>query len=68
MAEKIKKLETGELEITNTPDAIVSTMTREEIVDRQRDAVVAVNRAEADLSEAEAEAVKWDNYLKEINK
>ncbi|MHC4891739.1 MAG: hypothetical protein ACYTEO_20000 [Planctomycetota bacterium] len=67
MAEKIKIVD-GDLEITKTGDSVVTTLTRAEVVGKKAEAQTKVDHLNIDLAEAQAEVVKWDDYLTEIDK
>lgn len=67
MAEKIEVID-GELKITKTPDEVISTMTRKEVEDKKAESQTKVDHLNIDLTEAQAEVNKWDDYLKEIDK
>lgn len=58
----------GELKITDTPDSIISTMTRKEVEGKKAEAQTVVDHKTIDLAEAVTERDKWDDYLKEIDK
>jgi hypothetical protein len=67
MSKKIEVVD-GELKVTETPDSTITTMTREEVVGRKAEAQTKVDHLEIDLTTAQAEVTKWDDYLKEIDK
>ena len=58
----------GELKITDTPDEVISTMTRKEVEGKKAEAQTKVDHLNIDLAEAVTERDKWDDYLKEIDK
>jgi hypothetical protein len=67
MAEKIEIID-GKLKVTVTPDETISTMERDEVVRKIAEAQTKVDHLQLDLTAAQAEVTKWDNYLKEIDK
>ena len=67
MAEKIEIID-GELKLTKTPDSIITTMTREEVVGKKAEAQTEVDHAKLDLTTKEAKVTKYDDYLKEMDK
>lgn len=67
MAERIEVVN-GELKVTKSEDVIVSTMTKREVEGKKAEAQTKVDHLQLDLTEAQAEVTKWDDYLKVIDK
>jgi hypothetical protein len=67
MAESIKIIN-GELEITKSQDIIISTMTKNEILDKRAELQTKVDHLKIDLTTTQAEILKWDTFLNELNK
>jgi len=68
MAEKTKINVNGDLEITKSEDVVVSTLSREDVVGKKAEAQTKVDHMTIDLTKAQTEVDKWDDYLKEIDK
>ena len=58
----------GELKITDTPDSVISTMTRKEVEGKKAEVQTAIDHLELDLAAKQTEWQEWDDYLKEIDK
>ena len=58
MAETVKVV-SGELEITNTPANVISTLTKEEVTEEVDRAQTKVHHLYLDVSAAEVELNKW---------
>lgn len=65
MAEKIEIID-GELKLTKTDDEIITTMTKEEVVDKIAETQTKVDHLNIDLIEAKTEKAKWDVRLAAI--
>lgn len=65
---KTSKIVNGELEITETGDSTISTMTRKEVEGKKAETQTKVDHLKLDLADAELVVVEWDDYLKEIDK
>jgi len=67
MSEKIDVVD-GKLKITKESDVVVSTMEREEVVGRIAEEQTKADHLQLDLTAAQEEVAKWDDYLKEMDK
>lgn len=65
---KTSKIVDGQVEITDTGDVKITTMTREEVVGKRAEAQTKVDHLKLDLADAELVVSEWDDYLKEIDK
>lgn len=65
---KTSKVVDGKLELTDTGDTKITTMTRKEVVGKKAEAQTKVDHLKLDLADAELEVTEWDDYLKEIDK
>ena len=67
MAETYKKLSDGILEITDTPSKKISTMSKQEIEGKVAEAQTKVDHLNLDLTTAQVEVDKYNNYLEKID-
>ena len=58
----------GKLELTETRDVVIITMTKEEVVGKVAEAQTIVDHLEIDLGDAQKEVTKWVNHLNEFDK
>lgn len=65
---KTSKIVDGKLELTDSGDVKVTTMTREEVVGKKAEAQTEVDHAQIDLATKQAKVIEWDDYLKEMDK
>ena len=65
---KTSKIVDGELELTDTGDINITTMTREEVVGKKDEVQTAIDHLKLDLAAKQVEWQEWDDYLKEIDK
>lgn len=66
MAENIEIVD-GKLRVTKTPNEIISTMTREELIGKRAEAQTRVDHLQIDLEQAKVEVEKYDNYVQAID-
>ena len=62
----ISKIVDGKLKLTKTPDEVVTTMTKDEVIGKRAEAQTLVDHAEIDLVGLKVTVTEWDNYLKEM--
>jgi len=65
---KTSKVVDGKLELTDTGDTKITTMTRKEVIGKKAEAQTKVDHLKLDLADAELEVTEWDDYLKDIDK
>lgn len=66
--EEVKEVIDGVLTITRTPEPMVETLTKEDVVGKRAEAQTVVDNLIIDLAAAQAEVDKLDAYLVEIDK
>lgn len=64
----IKKVVDGNLEITKTGDAVITTLSPEEVVGKRAEAQTKVDHLKIDLTEAQAEVDQWDVDIASMSK
>lgn len=65
---KTSKVVDGILQLTETADAKISTMSRKDVVGKKAEAQTKVDHLKLNLAVAELEVTEWDDYLTEIDK
>lgn len=65
---KTSEVVNGQLELIDTGDVNITTMTRKEVVGKKAEAQTVVDHLKLDLADAELVVTEWDDYLKEIDK
>lgn len=60
------KITDGVLKITKTGDSVITTMIKEEVAGKIAEAQTKIDHLNIDITEAEVERIKWDNYLKDF--
>lgn len=62
---KTSEIVDGELELTETGDIKITTMTRKEVEGKRAEAQTEVDHLKLDLTVKEAVVTEYDNYLKD---
>ena len=60
---RTKNIKNGELETVETPDVIISTLTRGEVAGKIAEVQTKIDHLNVDLAAAEAEKVEWEDAL-----
>lgn len=65
---KTSKIVDGQLELTDTGDIKITTMSRKEVENKKAEAQTKVGHLNLDLAAAQTEITEWNSHLKEIDK
>jgi hypothetical protein len=65
---KTSKIVNGLLELTETGEAKIITMSRKDVVGERDKAQTEVDHLKLNLADAELVVSEWDDYIKEIDK
>lgn len=65
---KTNEIVDGLLELTETGDSKITTMSRKDVEGKKAEAQTKVDHLKLDLTAAQTEVTEWNDYLAEIDK